>query len=247
MAIPEHLTHYAVVKQATACNNRKDFSKWLGGTLLGYHARLTNERSDLSALLTRDMSPIEGLGMIYSRALETAPQQLAFREAIGDVILEHGIKKETPLPLVKDLIYLTGMVRAVESVHAFPPLLASCPAGEAQKDLLFSILANLKHLSPAPQVQETVAEITSAPYFDDGYLFEAISILAECNPEKTFKHLASFQPRIISFRETVHEAVKVNGAKEWDAYCRVAEELMKDLEKYNPSTDLAAVKRVLFA
>lgn len=241
MAIPEHLTHYAVVKQATACNDRKDFSKWLGETLLNYHVHPRSKQSDLSPLLTRDMSSVEGLGMIYSGALETAPQQLAFRQAIGDVILEHGIKKETPLPLVEDLIYLTGTVRAVESVHAFPPLLASCSAGEVQKDLLFRILANLKHLSPAPQVQETVTEITAAPYFDDGYLFEAIGILAKCSPERTFEYLESFQPRITRFRETV----KVLGDREWDAYCRVVEGLTEDLGKYNPTTDLAAVKKML--
>lgn len=241
MAIPEHLTHYAVVKQAVACNDRNDFSQWLGETLLDYHIHPRNKPSDLSMLLTRDQSSIEGLNAIYSRALETAPQQLAFRQAIGDVILELGIKKETPPPLLEDLIYLTGMVCAVESVHAFPSLLASCPAGEVQKDLLFRIMANLKQLSPTPQVQETVTEITAAPYFDNRYLFEAINILAECNPERTFEYLASFQPQITRFRETV----KILGGREWDAYCEVVERLTKDLEKYNPTIDLTAVKKML--
>lgn len=63
-------------------------------------------------------------------------------------------------------------------------------------------MANLKQLSPAPQVQETMAKITEASYFDEGYLLAAVGILVKCDPPRSEILLSDFGPRVTNLRKS---------------------------------------------
>lgn len=239
------IEQYEFFKEIASFAEQGQFSNWMWATLDSiYNPSTTGERNEFRNFLSESKSlysPQEALSVIYE-ALEKDSQKLPFRKSIGDVLTTHGNAEGTPPEACKDLIYLISSVRAVESLYALVPTIGNGLLGQQQPDFLFVTMACLKSLAPAPEAQFVTLELVNSHNFDDGYLLEAIGILAECDLSKIPSLSIDFTPRLKNFRKTVEKL----GGEEWNAYLDVANEVIGEIQRRNPVANLDTIRAAFF-
>lgn len=142
-----------------------------------------------------------------------------FRQAIGDILQEHGNNKDAPLTALRDLIYLISIIKAVESLGSLLPTVGNGFLGKRHPDILYDVLANLQMFAPSPQIYELMLNLMNSENFDDGYLFTAIKILVSCEPSHASDLVDTLSPRLSKLKQGV---INLNDEKEWSAFCEVA-------------------------
>lgn len=236
-------TKHRILQEVTQFKNREEASAWLWRTLkLHYKLQIRDVKDDRDFRDFWDVhnAPTEGIGNIY-HDLRTEDQKLYFRQAIGDCLSQHENEKDVPLDIRRDLIYLIGETKAVESLGAFLPTIGNGFLGKEHPEVWYDVISNLMTFHPSPQVQETVFQLANSSNFDDGYILEIIGILVRCDPSTVSDLLSLFQPRL----EKLRQNCKNLGGKEWTAYCGGVEDFVAKIKRLNSNLDPTAINKML--
>ena len=194
------------------------FAEWLWVSLQSFYISSFSKGGNkhIRLLIEEQESVCEVLVYIYEKCVPNT-KQLMFRQAIGDVLREHGDDKDAPISAFQDLIYLVARIRAAEPLSALLPTVGNGLLGKRQPSLLYETFAVLKSFTPSPQIYEMVYDLISSVNFDEGYLFEAIKILIDCEPSHASDIINAIKPRLVELRQTVNL-----DEKEWIAFCEAA-------------------------
>lgn len=233
-----------IVQEVTQLHKKEEFSNWLWHTLqLHYMPQVRNEkeRKDFGDFWNAHDSPGSAIGNIY-HDLQTEEQKLSFRQAIGDALIKHANDEKAPPNALRDLIYLIPRMKAVESLRALIPAIGNGPLGKKHPEYLYDTMAAVGALSPSPETQVTINQLVDSPNFDDGYIFEAIGILAKCEPSNILNLLVRFKPRINSLRQKV----KALDEKERTAFYLVAERLIVTIQRVSPTINPDELRKIIF-
>lgn len=233
-----------IVQEVTQFHKKEEFSNWLWYTLQLYYtpqARNEKERGDYRDFWNAHDSPGLAIGNIY-RDLQTEEQKLSFRQAIGCTLIRHVDDEGAPQGALRELIYLIPRTKAVESLGALIPTIGNGPLGKKHPEYLYDTMAAIGALSPSPEAQITTNQLVDSPNFDDGYIFEAIGILAKCEPSSIPNILVRFQLRISSLRQKV----KALDEKERTAFCFVAGRLIETIQRLNPTINPNESRKIIF-
>lgn len=209
-----------VAETLTRLDSREAFAKWLWTALSSLYSKGDNQHL-LIIIEEKDFDSVTGaLAYLYERYV-LGTKQLMFRQAIGDVLREHGNDKDAPLDALRDLIYLISMIEAAESLDSLLPTVGNGFLGKRHPDILYDIFANLLTFAPSPQIYELILNLMNSENFDDGYLFTAIKILVSCEPSHASDIVDTLSPRLSKLKQGV---VNLNDEKEWSAFCEAAKD-----------------------
>lgn len=234
---------HRVEQRVLAFTERDQFSEFIWEALKTQYPPTKYEQNPFRQFLlgTGEESTVSGLNTLHYK-LEKDAQKLLFRQAIGDVLRQHGNAEDTPYGVCRDLIYLIGKVRAVESVDALVPTVGYGLLGKKHPDLLYDIIPNLSVLSHAPEVEQTMSELIGSPNFDNRCIFVAVGLLVDCNPAQTPGILEKFAPHFADLRKKA----QVLDGKEWEAYLDAAKNLTATITRYNPAVPLNFIQEKFF-
>ena len=137
----------------------------------------------------------EGLAHVYER-LVPDPHKLWFRQAIGDVLRDHSDCPDAASAAFQDLIYLLVRTRATESLTCCFPQSSTDRPVDTDPACCLMRLQRCDPLAPSAYAYQTAREVVSAANFDDGYLFEAIKVLVECEPSQVAVVVRELEPRL---------------------------------------------------
>jgi len=215
--------------------DRDAFADWLWRGLRSFYSSPPSERVnafDYAGLLIMAQESVsEGLGQVYDECVPES-QKLMFRQAIGDVLREHGNDPGAPTPAFQDLIYLVVRIRATESLKALLPTIGNGLLGKRYPDILYDTIAALRFLAPSARAYDAALDLIDSPNFDDGYLFEALKVLVECEPSRTSGIVLMFELRLSDLRRSVQNL----GEDEWNAFCEAANDWAEHILKLGPET-----------
>lgn len=185
-------------------------------------------------------SIFEGIAQIYEDDVSSESGKLLFRQAIGDVLRESAPERVVSALAISDLIYLTGRIKARESLESFTSVIERDDV-DSEK-ILYSLVAVLKSLSPCEETYQTTRKLISSPQFDDGYLFEALDILTECKPSETLSLLHEHLPRL----NTLKDECQKLGANEWATFVEATKEFSENvLTRIQDSQEEEKVRKIL--
>ncbi len=228
--------------------DRKMFADWLWKGLLSSYNQLPSETERMCAfdpfgLIIRQQEYIvDGLVCVYKKYVPES-RKLLFRQAVGDVLREQGNNEDLSLPPLEDIIYLIARIKATEALNALLPTVGNGLLGKRYPEVLYRALAVLKSFpSSSPEVYEVVSGLINSTNFDDGYLFEAIKILAECEPLHATAIILPLESRLAKLRQDC----RALGGDEWVAFCDAAKDCAKHILALHTdiSTNAAAQKLV---
>jgi hypothetical protein len=212
---------------------REEFADWLWrGLQLFYSSPPSNKINafdDVGYLILQQESVCEGLAYVYENYVPES-KRLLFRQAIGDVLRERGSINSEPINAFLDLIYLTARINATESLSALLPIIGNGPMGKQNPDVFFDTFAVLRSLAPSIHAYEAAFDLINSANFDDGYIFEAIKVLVECEPSQTAKFILFLEPRLSQLRKETREL----GGDEWLTFCEVAVDWVQHILKLAP-------------
>lgn len=222
---------------------RQEYADWLWRGLRSFYSLPARERvrafDYVGVSVSRQESLCEGLAHVYETYVPDA-RKLSFRQAIGDVLRDQSDNENAPLAACQDLIYLLVRTRATESLGSLLPAVGNGLPGRRRPSLLFDAVAALRSLAPSTYAYQTAREIVSAANFDDGYLFEAIKVLVECEPSRIAVLLRELEPRLSDLRRQA-EGLRAGNEDEWTAFSEAANELARHLFAVGPRSWLQEV------
>ena len=173
------------------------YAGWLWDTLTDFYpnSNEVNRNSRLYKFIEEKEleSPVEALNIIYEDHLSSAAKT-DFRHAIG--ISLHKCTETTDkraFNILSDLVYLAARTGAVE---AFDSLL------EVNSDEF--IANNHDRILFETMGVEFTRNLVDGPFFDDGYLFEAIETMVGCKPDSYGEIVNGYGERIQRFYGAVH-------------------------------------------
>lgn len=214
-------------KDTFAIFDREMFADWLWRGLRTFYDSSPPDRvrafDPAGFLIIQQESVSEGLAYVYHHYVPDS-KRLMFRQAIGDVLREKGNDQNAPIPAFQDLIYLLVQIRATESLTALLPTIGNGLLGQRYPDILYETVAALRLLAPSVQAHETASSLINSNNFDDGYLFEAIKVLIECQPSLAAATVLSLKPRLNQLRQAVLEKGRTEyivfneAANDWSTY-----------------------------
>lgn len=188
--------------------DREQFADWLWRGLRSFYTGPASARGrafdHLGAFILQQESIVEGIARVYEEYVPEA-KQLLYRQALGDVLRNQANVPEAPMPAFQNIIYLMARIKAVESLDALVPTVGTGYMGRRAPEILYETMAALRYLAPSQQAYNVVGELISSPNFDDGYLFEAMKVLIECQPSLTTKTVLNLLPRLNRLREKAME------------------------------------------
>ena len=197
--------------------NRKMFGEWMWKEMQLIYSPPSAEKirgiDSIGLAIMRQETVSEGLAYVYENYVPE-PKKLMFRQAIGDILREQGNQEDVDFQMINDFIYLIARIKAIEAVDAFLPTVGNGLLGK-NPAALWSAFTILCSLAPSPQVYEATSQMINSVNFDDGYLFEAINILAECNPSQVPAIVQSLESRLEKLRRMAEQL----GGDEWPAFC----------------------------
>lgn len=216
--------------------DREQFADWLWRGLRMFYSGAAARRhafDPCSAFILQQDSIVEGLARVYE---EYVPEenQLMFRQALGDVLRNQANVPEAPMPAFQNIIYLMARIKAVESLDALVPTVGTGYLGRRAPEFLYETMAALRYLAPSQQAYNAVCEMISSPNFDDGYLFDAMKVLIECQPSQTAKTLLELIPRLTHLREQAMEL----GGEEVEACKEATRGWVEHIARYAPLTQI---------
>jgi len=216
--------------------DREAFADWLWRGLRSFYNYSSEGElwiSDYTGSLIRRQDAVsEGIKQLY---LECIPpeKQLQFRQAIGDVMRVHTNDGSLPIHAYQDLLYLIAGIRADESLPALLPAIGNGLAGKANPDILYDTFSVLKYMAPSIHAYSAASTLAKCRNFDEGYLFEALTVMVECEPTLTVKMILLYEPRLTEHRKLIHQ---LNDVNEIDVFNEVADTWAKHVFKYAPNT-----------
>lgn len=201
--------------------DREKFADWLWRGLRSFYTSPSSERirtfDGAGILIVQQESLCEGLARVYEECTQE-PKQVMFRQAIGDVLRDQANNPNAPFDAFRDLIYLIARIRATESLSALLPTVGTGYLGKHYPNILYDTVAVLRSLAPSTQAYKTAFSLINCANFDDGYLFEAMKVLVECEPSCASEIVLKLEPRLSQLRQAAQE----RGGDEWTAFCEVA-------------------------
>ncbi|MFH1510518.1 MAG: hypothetical protein ABIF10_02410 [Candidatus Woesearchaeota archaeon] len=128
-------------------------------------------------------SPLDALNLVYKRCIP-APSQNGFRHAIGTALKRcaESTDRKVFRP-TSDLVYLLGATKAVEALEGLLEVNSTEFIAINHDSLLFDTIANVKSLPSNDTVYSFTSNLVQVPFFDDGYLFDALGIMLDCKPD----------------------------------------------------------------
>ncbi len=187
---------------------REEFADWLWRGLQSFYSSQPSERDSafdyVGYFINQQESVFDGIARVYKEFIIES-KQLMFRQAIGDVLREQANNQSAPLPAFQDLIYLIAKIRDQESLNAILPTIGNGFISKKYPDILYETLATLRLLAPSNHAFNTASELIDCVNFNEGYLFEAIKVLAECEPSNISAIILKLEPRINQLRQSVFE------------------------------------------
>lgn len=212
---------------------REEFADWLWRGLRSFYTSPPSDRvrafDDMGLLIIKQESVCEGIARIYEQYVAER-RKLMFRQAIGDVLREHANDQKAPIPAFQDLIYLLGRIKATESLSALLSIVCSGFLKRRYTDVLYETFAVLRSLAPSIYAYDTAFALVNCLNFDDGYLFEAIKVLVECQPSQASKIILMLEPRLTQMRQFTQDI----GGDEWNAFREAANDCAKQLLELAP-------------
>lgn len=210
--------------------DRNMFAKWLQAGLQSFYAVKPWERScsfeHVGYQIAQSESLVTGLRDVYNEYI-SSQKKLEFRQAIGDVLLACGNDAELPLSLLQDLVCLISLTKAVETLDAISLTVGRGLLGKRHPEIWYDTMVAMASLPIIDAVYTTVLKFTYSENWDDAYLFEAVRILIECNPQKAFIIITIYEPRLRELREIT----EVLGGVEWELFSQAAEALAETVKK----------------
>jgi len=213
--------------------DRVQFADWLWRGLQSFYALPPSDRAmafdHVGLQIIQQESICAGLALIYEEFVPE-PNQLIFRQAIGDVMRKQGNNPNAPESAFSDLIYLLMRIRATESLSALLPAVGNGLIGKRCPDILYETITALKSLAPSTPAHDTARDLIDSINFDEGYLFEATKVLIECEPSRISQIVLDFEPRLSQLRETTYEL----GGNEWTVFCEAADDWARHILLLGP-------------
>jgi hypothetical protein len=218
--------------------DRDEFANWLWNGLRSLYASRPSDRVNafqhVGWQILQYESVDKGLARFYEEYVPDS-RQLLFRQAIGDVLRRHANDHDAPLDAIRDLIYLITRIKADESLSALYPTVCNGYLAEQYPGILYDAITILRSRAPSEKAYKTASNLIDCANFEDGYLFEAIKVLVECEPSYVSRILIKYEERLSKlFRD-----VKDKGGDEWVAFCNAANEWTQFLLEYAPLTWLS--------
>lgn len=218
--------------------DREAYADWLWRGLLQFYVSLSADSAafdPVSSLIRQQETISEGLAQIYEEYIP-ANKKLMFRQAIGDVLRDHSNNEDVPVVAFQDLIYLIARIKATESLGALVPTVGSGLLGKRHPEILYESFSVLKYLAPSSSAFGTAFALVDSANFDDGYLFEAMNVLIECEPSHTSEIVLKLEPRITKLRKII---LGLDDRDEWGAFCEAADEWSEHALKLGPKSWLS--------
>ncbi len=201
--------------------DRYMFADWLWTGLRKFYTSSPSDRKSVfrpfDAFIAHQESLSKGIAIVYQERIPD-DRKLMFRRAIGDVLREHANDLDAPIPAFQDLLYVLLRTKAVESLSSLIPAVGNGLLGRRYPDILYETFTVLKSLAPSAHVYDTTLELINCINFDDGYIFEAMKVLIECEPPRAASTILLFESRLSRLRK---ETLALGG-DEWDAFCYAA-------------------------
>lgn len=220
--------------------DRQQFADWLWRGLYSfYNAPLPDRGStfdNAGHIILEYESICEGLAVVYEE-LVPSNRQLAFRQAIGDVLREKSGDNSELVQAFQDLIYLIIRIKAYESLSSLLPSVGNGVIGKQYPEILYETIAALASLAPSDYAYKTATNLINSANFDDGYLFEAIKVLVECKPNDTAKVVLNLEPRLTQ----LYIRTKQLGGDEYKIFCDVAKDWAEFLLNFGTTTWLSEI------
>jgi len=203
--------------------DREKFADWFWRGLYSFYNAPASKRGEsfdeAGRIILEYESICEGLAIIYEEFVPPK-KQLAFRQAIGDVIREKSNDYSEMVHAFQDLIYLIIRIKASESLSSLLPTVGSGVFGQQHPEVLYETITALASLAPSDYAYKTASTLIDSANFDDGYLFEAIKVLVECKPSDAAKIVLKFEPRLTQ----LYTSTKKIGGVEFKVFCEAAED-----------------------
>jgi hypothetical protein len=211
------------------------FADWLWRGLLSFYSSSLSEKinafDEYGPLIVQQETVSEGLAQVYE-AFIPRTRQLIFRQAIGDVLRDHANGQGVPQDAFQDLIYLIARIRATESLDALLPSVGNGALGRLFPGILYEALSVLRLLAPSNYAKDVALQLVDCSNFDDGYLFEAIKVIIECNPIDTTKTILRLHKRLNLLRNYSLE----HGGEEWNAFQFAANDFAQTILTLAPTS-----------
>lgn len=225
------------IKKVFSGFDREAYADWLWRGLFKFYTSPSSNGeafAPVCSLIRQQETLSEGLAQVYEEYI-SADKQLLFRQAIGDVLRDHSNIETVPMVAFQDLIYLIARIRAIESLGALLPTVGSGLLGKQHPEILYDSFSILKYLAPSSSAFDTVFALVNSSNFDDGYLFEAMSVLIECEPSRTSEIVLRLEPRITQLRKDIWTL----DDEERAAFCEAADEWCEHALKFGSRTWLS--------
>ncbi len=225
--------------------DRKGYTDWLSQEFRSIYSSSAFERahafSPLYQLIPQQETICEDLAHFYENYLPESGK-LKFRQAIGTVLHAQANNLDASPPVILALIRLLGRIKATESLNALvqtidnEPLLAKVRATESlialaptidkrpikrqRLGILDETIAVLKMLAPSSDVYQAAFDLANCISFDDGYLFQVMKVMVECEPSRAATIVLTFEPRLSRLQQASLDL----GGSAWKAFHEVAED-----------------------
>lgn len=215
--------------------DQAEFADWLSRGLQSFYTTPKPVGLDvfdgLGVLIDDFDSVSEGLAYIYN-TLCPDNKRIKFRRAIGNVLRRHTNSSNFAREAFRDLIVLIGRIKATESLNALMPTLGASSLGKRYPGLFFEAIAVLKALAPETSAYRTMSRLIDSANFTEGYIFEATSVLVECEPSQTVKIVIKYEPRMTQLRNICTQ----KSDEDWEAFCEAADNWAQHLLMIGPKT-----------
>lgn len=197
--------------------NKQQYADWLWRGLVSVYSKPISDRGDTfdgwGYIILQQGSIFEGLQHIYEEYIPPS-RQLIFRSAIGDVLRNHANESGISFSVIQDILYLLGVVKAVESLDALLPTIGNGQIGRNNPRIFYQTLAVLNQLIPSSQVKKTTQGLIRSRNFNKGDIFEAVKILVKCDPISAVDMILNNANKM---RDVFLQSYK-NSGKEWKAF-----------------------------
>ncbi|MBN1997281.1 hypothetical protein JW935_07005 [candidate division KSB1 bacterium] len=178
--------------------DREKFADWLWRGLLSFYSSQSEQENafeDVGSFVLSKESVCEGLAQIYECCVPSN-NKLFFRQAIGDVVREHGNDPGAPLDAFRDLIYLMIRIKAYESLDSLVPTVGSGALGKQYPEIQYDAISALRSLVPSNKVRDVMSQLISCPNFSNDFIFEVVMVMVECDPSYAADIILRFEPQM---------------------------------------------------
>jgi hypothetical protein len=215
------------IKELNDFETEKQYVDWLWLALAEFYSndKTVRYRSGLYRFMSKTLaeSTVDALAKVYVKHI-TADKKHLFRTAIGKVLKKCTEKGSVAVaPIVDDLSYLICQINAIEALDGLLAVMSCEPLITAEPELLYNCLSVMRSMDPCNELFDFASKLVELPTFDDGYIFVAIKVMADCRPEQAEKIADRLGQRITN----LYDEVKRLNAAEESAYWETIRSLFR--------------------